>query len=179
MRDKIIIKKSEIEKTLGLMQSAINGALDGLELDNRDDVIEKSVAIEQMQELQKMVVTCLAQFSTPAAAMPSDEEITQACFEQDYDKGVEDKAFHDGAKWLRDRLLQSSPKAKEDFQKLADEQSVGFAEWIVKKGYSGLSVHHLGKEELLWVDESDYEWDGDLTTLIDSSDLLQKYHEQK
>lgn len=44
-----------IERKVKLCTSAINGALDGLELDNTCDVVEKSTMIDILKELLKQL----------------------------------------------------------------------------------------------------------------------------
>ena len=45
----------KLKSTLGVMEASLNGSLDGLELDNTDDVIEKSVVIEMVYDLKKLL----------------------------------------------------------------------------------------------------------------------------
>lgn len=45
----------QITKILGRMEASLNGSLDGLELDNTDDVIEKSLVIEMVNDLKMLV----------------------------------------------------------------------------------------------------------------------------
>lgn len=40
-----------VERKISICKASINGALNGLQFDNTDDFIEKSVVIEQLQEL--------------------------------------------------------------------------------------------------------------------------------
>lgn len=46
----------KVSNILARMEASLNGSLDGLELDNTDDVIEKSTVIEMINDL-KMLVT--------------------------------------------------------------------------------------------------------------------------
>ena len=45
----------QISRILGRMEASLNGSLDGLELDNTDDVIEKSLVIEMVNDLKMLV----------------------------------------------------------------------------------------------------------------------------
>jgi hypothetical protein len=45
----------KINNILSIMEASLNGSLDGLELDNTDDVIEKSSVIENIKDLLKLV----------------------------------------------------------------------------------------------------------------------------
>lgn len=45
----------QVSKILGIMEASLNGSLDGLELDNTDEVIEKSLVIEMVNDLKMLV----------------------------------------------------------------------------------------------------------------------------
>lgn len=45
----------QISRILGIMEASLNGSLDGLQLDNTDDVIEKSLVIEMVNDLKMLV----------------------------------------------------------------------------------------------------------------------------
>lgn len=45
----------QISRILGRMEASLNGSLDGLELDNTADVIEKSFVIEMVNDLKMLV----------------------------------------------------------------------------------------------------------------------------
>ena len=45
----------KVSKILNLMEAILNGSLDGLELDNTCDVIEKSLVIEMVNDLKTLV----------------------------------------------------------------------------------------------------------------------------
>lgn len=45
----------KVNSILGRIEASLNGSLDGLELDNMDDVIEKSLVIEMVKDLKMLV----------------------------------------------------------------------------------------------------------------------------
>ena len=45
----------KVTNKLALMEASLNGSLDGLEFDNKDDVIEKSTVIEMVKSLKMLV----------------------------------------------------------------------------------------------------------------------------
>lgn len=51
----IKLNMKNISKILGRMEASLNGSLDGFELDNTDDVIEKSLVIEMVNDLKMLV----------------------------------------------------------------------------------------------------------------------------
>lgn len=44
-----------LKRQIRVAKSSVDGALDGLQFDNTCDVIEKSVVIEQLKEMQKLL----------------------------------------------------------------------------------------------------------------------------
>jgi len=60
-----------------LMKASLNGALDGLELDNTCDVIEKSTVIEMVKELLKLVDDVEAEASKPQTLMVGQKVMYQ------------------------------------------------------------------------------------------------------
>ena len=60
-----------------LIKASLNGALDGLELDNTCDVIEKSTVIEMVKELLKLVDDVEAEASKPQTLRVGQKVIYQ------------------------------------------------------------------------------------------------------
>ena len=44
-----------VTRKIGRIRASVSGALDGLELDNTSDVVEKSIVIEQMKDILTIV----------------------------------------------------------------------------------------------------------------------------
>jgi hypothetical protein len=45
----------KVNSIIGRLEASLNGSLDGLELDNMDDVIEKSLVIDMVKDLKMLV----------------------------------------------------------------------------------------------------------------------------
>lgn len=71
----------KVSRLLGRMEASLNGSLDGLQLDNTSDVIEKSLVIEMVNDLKMLVneaQTEVNNFSSNAPvikSLPADDEM--------------------------------------------------------------------------------------------------------
>lgn len=74
----------KVSRLLGRMEASLNGSLDGLQLDNTADVIEKSLVIEMVNDLKMLVNEAQTEVknissmpvltdSLPAGTIPKEE----------------------------------------------------------------------------------------------------------
>jgi hypothetical protein len=57
-------KSNKLARALKVLQASINGGLDGLELDNPDEIIEKSEVIKTFKEHNELIEKALTEYKT-------------------------------------------------------------------------------------------------------------------
>lgn len=98
----------KLKSTIAQLDASIQGALDGLELDNKDDIIEKSAVIEQLKTELSLIreagselknISFQPHISKP---LPTDSE-TEQWFTDNIDDDSASSAIYKFRLWLNER----------------------------------------------------------------------------
>lgn len=109
-------------KELKLIRASLNGSLDGLELDNTSDVIEKSSVILMINELKELVDKAIELATLPQPVGDGEiKKVAEIEIDKMYGSGESElqKAFIMGAKWYRDKAT-AKPVVDDNFPTAED-----------------------------------------------------------